>query len=321
MTETDKKLIVKLVGGLGNQLYQIVAGLYFSESYNRKLAIEVSEVEKSHDKKGIFEYVQILDLLESKKVSIIDDYEVHGISTIADFGFLKTSELISQSSKSKILLNGYFQEYYYVDKAMSFIETLTPKNVCPEHEEIGVQIRKKMPIIVHIRRGDYLHNQQIWGILGVDYYERAISSARRMYPNSEIFVFSDSLKLVKKEFRKLIKDYDLKLIKTNFCSSAACNLSVMRLSDKYICSNSTYSAWSTYHRNVKMVIYPEPFYKSPSGLEIRRFAESNSSLASKFDEKFKFTIRLMYSLSIHKNKMILTLRAIKKILTKFEVLA
>ena len=163
----------------------------------------------------------------------------------------------------KILVIGYFQSYKWAIRPEVFqaLSDMEPVNRSSELENnIELAISEK-PLIIHIRLGDYL-SEENFGIPSPEYYREALS---KMLANSEygcIWIFSDEIDKAKKY---LTFDFplDVRWISAINDSSSE-TLELMRYGYGYIIGNSSFSWWGAFlsrNSNVK-VIAPSPWFRN-----------------------------------------------------------
>ena len=113
---------------------------------------------------------------------------------------------------------------------------------------------KKPVTSIHIRRGDYLQFKNVYNILDMDYYNRAID----FFPDNHFLVFYYEMDdWLQKNFNSD------NFTKVSFKDDIL-DLTCMSLCDNNIMSNSTFSWWSSYlnkNKN-KNVIAPNMWFNS-----------------------------------------------------------
>jgi hypothetical protein len=189
----ENSVIVELFGGLGNQLFQYVAGRILCEYWKVPLYL-TKETQNSHNSKN-YDYRKELGLK-----GVLLDFSTNQFVRIPDMrlfyqedGFMKWRP---EDWQSPIVLRGYFQ-YYPV------LKEILPK-ICEEICE-GLSGRVKRmkekysitddSVYIHVRRGDYLKHPDFHYIQGVDYYAQAfrdLIGKRGTYPK-QICIVSDDL--------------------------------------------------------------------------------------------------------------------------------
>lgn len=145
-------------------------------------------------------------------------------------------------------LSGYWAcEKYYAD----ILERLRKEIRFPKSEHADVAEKNKAAIhrmqetesvSVHIRRGDYLEgtNRALYGgICTKDYYEAAIAFLKEKYPAARFFFFSDDIPYVEEHYRE--EAYEI--IDWNHGRDSFYDMMLMNHCKHNICANSTFSFW------------------------------------------------------------------------------
>jgi hypothetical protein len=227
------KCYVNVVGGLGNQLFQIAAGYAYSKRYDKEMLINYSDWTASQGnhvlsyKDTIFKNFKYESISNTEKVSPIEEIR---------FNY---SELPYHSGD--VSLNGYFQSLKYFEDCKDEFISLLHLPECPTYDDA---------VAVHIRRGDYLKFAQVHYVCSAEYFKENI----KQFPDKKIHIFTDSEDFVRNEF----SDYNLEILSTE---SELGDLTAMANHDNMICSNSTFSWWaSLLGVKKKKVIVPNKWF-------------------------------------------------------------
>jgi hypothetical protein len=115
---------------------------------------------------------------------------------------------------------------------------------------------------VHFRRGDYVRNSefnQVIGVLGFDYYVRAMAAMRERYPDVTFYVFSDDIDAVEREFRP---KHPCVYVRVDDRWHSYEKIRLMSACSHAIISNSTFSWWAAWlnPNPGKLVIAPDPWF-------------------------------------------------------------
>lgn len=131
-------------------------------------------------------------------------------------------------------------------------ETLQKKN-----DEISLQMEEDMSVSVHIRRGDYLDdvNRALFGGICTEaYYATAIGYIRERFPDARFYLFSDDIPYVQEHYR----GEEYRIIDWNHGRNSFYDMMLMSRCKHNICANSTFSFWGARlnpHKD-KMMIRP-----------------------------------------------------------------
>jgi len=266
-----------LSGGVGNQLFGIYSGLYLQERgkiqvkfiyqtsgsylFDSCLTNEIDfklpySVEPSFYKKTTFK--SRLNQKLRKEINaynlFLNKYSKHYISPNLSYD-QNLSEL-----RNKKTVNGYFQTCIYYDellrKGYSAPTLLNTSNWYREQSELA---ETTFPIIMHIRRGDYLNHPKIYKRINENYYSKAINCLTGNLQDNPIWIFSDDedyakkiVSLLPKRDYLIVKQNDQKPIEVLFLMSKGFG---------HVVTNSTFSWWSAkISENTQKVIAPKIWF-------------------------------------------------------------
>ena len=151
------------------------------------------------------------------------------------------------SMERKYLVGYWACEKYYADildmlrADISFPQSgdgeLQSKN-----DEIMRQMENTLSVGVHIRRGDYLDeiNRELFGGICTEaYYESAIRYMKERFPEARFFFFSDDIPYVRERYR----GEAYQIIDWNKGKDSFYDMMLMSRCRHNICANSTFSFW------------------------------------------------------------------------------
>jgi hypothetical protein len=259
------KTIVRLYGGLGNQLFQYIYGLYVSHLSDSKLVIDDSWLNHSNSRstdildfqllgnvdKDPIESFQILRILQP----LIRRSELTRNLLSIDFpnepGYLER-DLSTVGEK----LFGYYQSYLYYEACKenelipeSFWSLRTPSK---KYIKIKEELEKYSFTGIHIRGGDYINNPK-YANLTLKYYQEALE---RISLNHEIIVFSDDPQYVRQNFQTFSSN---RILSSHDCTAPE-TLLLMTLGQGLVMANSTFSFWSGMINKNQKVIAPSRWF-------------------------------------------------------------
>lgn len=288
---------VSLTGGLGNQLFQLAAGLSIA---NSNLILETNIGRPRLNKEGRPEIASFnlppkVSLGQNKSsewlLSKALGYGLRmGISPRWYERFWVSHKFVQLSSSliyffynrrfvsvvfaedvgyfvlpkvKNVLLVGYFQSHIWASSENSLIHL---RNLNLHDKSSSVDAYRKLseiddPLIVHVRLGDYLLEDS-FGIPSAQYYEKAIRSMWVTGNYKRIWVFSDDIENAKSRVPVDLRDSCNWIHEVG--ESSASTLEVMRFGKGYVLANSSFSWWGcflSYTENPE-VIAPDPWFKS-----------------------------------------------------------
>lgn len=274
-------IIVKIKGGLGNQLFQYASAAALAGKNNTDLFFDLSFFEKDSykDVYRLDRYPinaktanrQDIDKLKNlnspgflfrllKKFRINNKYYRKSHCNERNLNnYLKDKFRLNYS----IYLEGWLANPNYFDEIRDqLLSVLIPKKVSSLTLEVSQKISNCDSIAVHIRRGDYL-NKPYFVNLSTSYYRQAISYMIGNIKEPKFFFFSDDIDYVKHEYRDIENAVflDFNNNKTNEYSTLRDveDLYLISQCKHQIIANSTFSWWGAWlNDNVnKIVIAPK----------------------------------------------------------------
>jgi hypothetical protein len=273
------QIVVKQISGLGNQLFQYVAGLYFAKRYGAEMRMAVEPVEKAQSHGfprpfllshfSITSPVRELNLFDrlilSPKAVFRSLRRAMGAQVFTEqfekrFRFLEDVPL-HQGTKT-LYLSGYWQNYRMAEQVedraraeFGFREPARGKTL-----EVLEQIRRcKHPVSLHVRRGDYTLAAEGQIALSMDYYTRAMLLFKERRGNPTFFVFSDDVPFVREN---LPLEANVVFVEHNDSAHSHEDLRLMASCHDHIIANSTFSWWGAWMnpRPEKVVVAPKHWH-------------------------------------------------------------
>ncbi|MBO4922846.1 MAG: alpha-1,2-fucosyltransferase [Bacteroidales bacterium] len=284
-----KRIIVRLEGGLGNQLFQYAHALKLQKHYGGIVIFDQHAYTKKQIRSCSLKNYKLNDITRFN-LSIFDRAIV--FFSIVFTRFVNKKGLISTIERyQKFSRYGFFYQYQ-----VRAFESLTPSDtyykyivgnwlsgvffkdaeadvrkalVCriklsDKCSFMAEQIRSSESVCVHIRLGDYLAPQ--WKdklyVCTPQYYQQAIKQIKERVENPHFYVFSNR----HKDFEMIVNEYGLgDVTYVDMGNSDVEDMELMRLCKHFIMSNSTYSWWAQYLSDNpnKVVIAPDHFNNYP----------------------------------------------------------
>jgi hypothetical protein len=279
----SNKTTVRLIGGLGNQLFIYFAGLYISKKWNTKLVCDLSYLDSDRTKHGVsitsfnidgefvrkfrwnVEIIKLVDRIFSRLgqyFPFVRRFYLILTRSYLSSGIGYDSEL--EKIGKDLILKGYFQTWKYVRalEGNSEIE-LKIKNPSAWFSNLMLEAEQTRPIVIHVRHGDYREDVNSFiGILGPSYYQNALSEIRSIGIDAPIWVFSDDIESAKRVINFCEKENVVWIVSPIGIDPAE-ELAIMQLGGAHIIANSTFSWWGAYlSKSTKMVIAPCSWFKS-----------------------------------------------------------
>ncbi len=279
-------IVVELMGGLGNQLFQYAFGLWLSDKRQESVVWNVAY----YDNRLVYCLKFFKNWLSGKLKIFIQNYRSFellkfNLSTINLIKKTagKTDIYIDKGSPDQLVADvlnrknnhfkGYWQYYQICAEIRGKLlaEFSLKKAYLPDRRIVDRVKLAKNSVAVHFRRGDYFSKNggaTSWSADLGDYYNQAIAFCEKKLQRPYFFVFSDDVGWSKKNWRwgdnvffvsdSHLKDYQ--------------EIYLMSLCQHQIIANSTFSWWGAWlnENKDKMVIAPKTWFAdgsmAPQGL-------------------------------------------------------
>lgn len=259
-------IVVKLEGGLGNQMFQYAFGKFLSKRTNNNVKYDQRHLcfLKSRN-------IAINNLNVTLPIFTVLDYLKFGIKDIAlgkkygksigkyfrecmPYQYDKMVEKVS----GDVYFDGFWQcEDYFKFFREDLLKEFTPISESKTFNVLCKQVISSNSVSIHVRRGDYLikKNQDAFGLSTLNYYREAIFKIDNRLDNIKFFCFSDDPEWVDKNI----------IFDKNYVNISKIGLSpieemlLMSKCKHNIIANSTFSWWAAWlnKNRSKIVIAPK----------------------------------------------------------------
>lgn len=275
-------IIVRINGGLGNQLFQYSLGRSLALRHGSELRFDISLLEDKADRAFYLtrfetagsmiqasEMSTLLrrpNLLERLFPALRRPYvrRIHEHTTRFDPTVLETSD--------NVFLDGYWQSELYFRNVKSEIRRDLTIQEPPtgRNKQIAGELSESNSVGLHVRRGDYVAHpvaSRILGFCGLDYYRRAVDRIAETVESPRYYVFSDDPEWCR---HHLQLGAPTKILDHNPPDEPHEDLRLMSLCRHHVIANSTFSWWGAWlaegdgRANVedRIVIAPKRWYRS-----------------------------------------------------------
>lgn len=292
-------IIVKLWGGLCNQMFQYAFGYALAKKHNDKLCFDVDffSNQPSHTQprtimgKEEFPNInlkfvarpKIAKMFENKYISHLIRYNVGCSVCLSNLHIVieKLHKHYKDIPYKNGLVNyydGYWQSaLYFSEYKEQIIQVFEPDN---EVKQKVFDFKKTLlpnSVAVHVRRGDYLmaiNREQYATSIDSNYFLRAIDLINIKIQSPVYYFFSDDIEWCRNTFNEIVPN---SVFVENKCRNGAIvDLLSISECENGIMSSSSFSWWGNYMRKAKeqsVVIYPkgdysEEFIPEQSWIEI-----------------------------------------------------
>lgn len=272
-------VIVKIWGGLGNQLFQYSFGKWLAAQLAVPVKYDIqttnslnSFTQREFALSSFHTAVDIASPADVSKKKYFRNIQLARIERkLAQQmpGLFKrhfVEQNIPQPPASLVIRDdcyyeGYWQSYEYLLP----VEAALRKDITLRHPLSGnaaatlAAIQQCVAVSIHVRRSDYLQHTSLINC-SMKYYEQAVVYLREMYNDARFFVFSDDIAWCKQNF----SGADFTFVEGN---SNCEDLVLMSSCSHHIIANSTFSWWAAWLNNSphKKVIAPKKWHTQKDG--------------------------------------------------------
>lgn len=276
--------IVKIIGGLGNQMFQYAFYLAHSKT-DCSIKIDISEFEGYSLHQG-FELSTIFKI--NTESIIATKEEIKQLKDIAPYfkirkkigsvlfsnpnQFIKNTHYIqpnysvfytAEPNQNNKYLDGYWQSQKYFEEIESDIyETFRWENIPQKNKQLAEQLAAENSIAIHIRRFDKPNNlkqliyrirlQLVWRVCKKKYYEKAISYFQKSMSEPKFYVFTDNIEWSRRIFAT---GQNFTIVDWNRGKESHWDMFLMSRCKHNIISMSSFSWWGAWlNQNPKKIV-------------------------------------------------------------------
>ncbi len=302
--KSTSTITVELSGGLGNQIFGFIAGLYaqaltgfnleldfrqVSYSHNikkydlRSFVLPCGSVESHYSKTKMYRNVRKLNdslYYRSQIYRSVRSIKRDIFTDLSDPWVEETNSYFGKISRNT-LISGPHANFSYIDKLEDYLDkrvTLALKEESRWLKEKTNEMNAKSPICVHVRRGDYIGLEKSLsriGLLSSEYYSKGIRYiAAENESSNTVWVFSDTPEMSKILAKKmnLPSEFEIEVITPPKDHDPAESLILQSRADFNVIGNSSFSHWAArLNQTSKMTIYPSYYYYNSSNVMAHKY--------------------------------------------------
>ena len=269
--DSGKCMSIEILGGLGNQLFQIAAVHIYNNNLIDKKRIVFKYEENLPNMHHLLRKTYWNSLFKDQ-YTVLNQEEYNKINWFNMYEFnphINNIHLFS-AFPHNILFKGYFQAFTYIDDSIreqlqdviysnkELVKTVT--NLYNDIKSNFESAEDNDIVSLHIRRTDYVFSSTFHHNLSLDYYKQALTIADKKY----VVVFSDDIEWCKENVNTSLYPFtnvhyvDIQNVELEFL--------LMSMIQHNIIANSTFSLWSSFiskHKD-KIIVAPKTWY-GPDG--------------------------------------------------------
>ena len=277
-------IIVVLMGGLGNQLFQYAAARSLADRTMGALRFDLSAMGRHSTTRpfllhhfrvrGAVTRVMSQEFLCATLKSPISRLMQRHYRRCMHYCFTEMKEKPDLrfepallAARGNVVLSGYWQsETYFADDAVRIRGDLALRHEPDAATRACLrQIRQCDSVSIHVRRGDYVSDQQtaaFHGICSVEYYHGAMRHIAARIERPQFFVFSDDPEWARANIRSSVPTT---YVSHNDATRPHEDLRLMSACKHHIIANSSLSWWGAWLNPAmdKIVVAPRRWCLSP----------------------------------------------------------
>jgi hypothetical protein len=266
-------IAVKLMGGLGNQMFQYAAGRKLALDTNSELFLDIEFLEAPSGGKYTQRHYELSQF--KIKARPLDEQNRESLKSsggiLQKLGIRKSKVFIESgpafnpgynSLDGDVYLEGYWQseKYFHSIREQLLVEFSPSYELEKKHSRFLEDIKNVIAVSVHVRRGDFVHldsAKNFHGSPGMEYYQKAMDIHMQNYPAAVFYLFSDDESWCRENFGH---KKNMQILSPSVRSSE--DMLLMSRCTHNIIANSSYSWWAAWlNRNPdKSVIAPAQWY-------------------------------------------------------------
>ena len=255
--------IVKIIGGLGNQMFQYALAIALKERWkDEEIKLDLHGFNGYHKHQGYqldmlfghrFEAATLTDVAQ-----LAWPYPHYQLWRVGSRLLPKRRSMLCEPSKGllpsdvlkqkgSLYYDGYWQDERYfkairprIMAAFKFPDFTDRRNL-----ETEKRLKASEAVSIHIRRGDYLDDVLFQGTCDIAYYQRAI--ARLCQLKTPVFcIFSNDMAWCKVHIEPLLHGKEILYVDWNRGKESYRDLQLMTLCRHHIIANSSFSWWGAW---------------------------------------------------------------------------
>ena len=282
-------IVVRLMGGLGNQMFQYAAGLRLAHRHRTELKLDLSFLIDCSPRKNfayrdfdlvVFKFPILraspkeIRQFRSLRPSGSKNFLRHFANKLMGRHYYLENHLAFDPSVLELPDETYLEGYFQNESYFSNIEHIVRQRfrLAPDETKLPAatrrladKIRSDDTVCLHVRRTDYVTNpltNRYHGVCSLHYYERALAKSRSLGMTGKVFVFSDDEAWCRENFRDTSQ---FQIVGNEHAGPrASTHLWLMTLCRHFLIANSSFSWWAAWlsENPSKTVVRPSQWFQA-----------------------------------------------------------
>lgn len=284
--------IVKILGGLGNQMFQYALYIALKQRLpEERVMVDYSYFNTYHVHNGLeLERVFGVELPQASFGELLKvTWPVRSFrlsrairkllpkrrtECVEHGGYAFNTEVFSVGDK---YYDGYWQSVKYFE-AYKDVVLRTFKFSMPINEKserlLQLLEHEDNSVSIHVRRGDYLKAKKYAGLCGEDYYQRAIACIKSNIAAPSFYIFSDDMEWCRVHIATMLGNSEVTYVDWNNGNDSPLDMLLMSRCNHNIIANSSFSWWAAYlNGNEKKIVCAPKKWTNAKICSIRQLPE------------------------------------------------
>jgi hypothetical protein len=267
-------IYTKLIGGLGNQMFQYAVGRQLAKARGTELTLDVSGYEhqaagdtpRQYELGNFKHAAKLADAAALREIRLATGPSKldkllgrrGSLNVVREAGFPFDAKVLEAPDNSYLI--GYWQtEKYFPDVREELLEDFALKHEPDEaNAKTAAEIAAVTAVSLHVRRGDYVTNANaaaFHGMTSLEYYREAIKMMASKVKEPHFFVFSDDPDWCRENLKF---DLPMTFVTNNSGDKGYEDMRLMKQCRHHIIANSSFSWWGAWlnPRADKIVLAP-----------------------------------------------------------------
>jgi hypothetical protein len=269
-------VIVKLDGGMGNQLFQYATGRYLAQKLNADLKLDIDVYRAGNKRQYALHHFNVEEIFstpeEQKKFRRKEFFrrQLNRFGAAIQSYWYTEQRQGYDANVEKLTDNVYLEGFWQSEKYFKSIEETIRREFTIKDPPSALnskymdEIRLVNSISIHVRRGDYVEDKEtsaVHGVCSIDYYRQAIHRLSAEVNDPRFYFFSDDMNWTKANLSG--SPHPSVYIDHNQTAPYE-DLRLMSSCKHHIIANSSFSWWGAWlsENKGKKVIAPRNWFRT-----------------------------------------------------------
>lgn len=274
-----QKVIARIEGGLGNQLFQYAAARSLADRLGCELALDLRGLAENGDRPFQLDLYRIrAEVATPALLASLPDWRPsrwarlrgwfsQALPQVSAFPVFWSRSFAYDSAFARlrrpVYLVGYWQsEQYFSWNRARLLQDIQLVDPPVSSDPLLEQIRSTCSVALHVRRGDYVSNAaaaQFHGLCDMAYYQKAVDALKSRFPDLKVYVFSDEPDWARSNLRLGVPTH---VVDAYPPTQGHLDMELMRHCRHHIIANSSFSWWGAWRNEnpSQQVIAPQRWF-------------------------------------------------------------